>query len=422
MLECVQKIKSLADFIEASRSVNGDKYDYSETVFIKMKTPVILKCKQCGAKFTEMPTSHLNSAYIDNYKNRDGCRFCHSGCRQSAAYFIKKAREVHGQEYDYSKVKGFEKYQEKVEIIHKKCGRSIFQTKNGHLRGDGCKACNSGLVRNKEEFIKEAIAIHGDAYDYSEIDYIDTSVDVELKCNDCECKFWDRPSNHLHAHKTNKTWVSRCPNCKDYSKALTKEKFVEMAVAMHADKYDYSEVEYVRSILPVKIKCNECGTKFEQRPNGHLATRKNNLGGCPQCSYVNPSSESKGEKTIAKYLTDRCIKFVRQYTNISCKNDKNKALRFDFYIPELNLLIEYDGEQHFKPIKYWGGQKNFEKLQVNDKIKENWAKENGLNFVRFKYDDFCVDMLNNIIQKYILLNKINPQTPYNNMSHIDDLL
>lgn len=166
---------------------------------------------------------------------------------------------------------------------------------------------------------------------------------------------------------------------------------------MHADKYDYSEVEYVRSILPVKIKCNECGTKFEQRPNGHLALRNNNLGGCPQCALVNTATESKGEKLIEKYLFDNNIKFFKQYINKSCKNIR--ALRFDFYIPSLNLLIEYDGIQHFQAIDFFGGQKALDKLKTKDKIKNNWAKENNYILIRFRYDNFCLDILDNAIKE-----------------------
>lgn len=402
--EDMTAIKCLGDFIEASRSVNGDNYDYSRSVFKKMKTPVILICKKCGVEFTEMPTSHLNSAYIEKYSKRDGCKFCNSSARTSKAYFIKKSKTVHGDFYDYSKVNEFEVTGAKVEIIHKKCGKSFFQTKNGHLRGDGCPHCHCPKVRTREEFIADAVAIYGDAYDYSNIDYIDTTVNIELKCNECEAVFWDRPSNHLHSVKSNKIQVSRCPNCKDFVRNLTTEEFIEKAVAMHADKYDYSEVEYKDAKTKITIRCKACDVKFKQTSNNHLAPRENNLGGCPTCSFLNPSIESRGEKLIAEYLSNNKIEFTRQYINPECKYIK--ALRFDFYIPSLNLIIEYDGLQHFIPVEHWGGEENLKKTQQRDEVKNNWAKQNGLILIRFRYDCFSVDILDNAI-KEISSNPIN---------------
>ena len=397
----MNKISNLQTFIEFARTIHGDKLDYSESVYINRKVPMVITCKKCKRRFEQSPSNHTNSAFIDKYKLRDGCEYCDSKSRNSKPYFIKKAQEIHGNDYDYSLIKEYEEAGAKIEIIHKKCGLRFFQTKNAHNRGDGCP-CNCPKIRTKEEFIEDAKKIHGDAYDYSNIKYIDTSVNLELKCNECDEVFLECPRNHLHCPKKNKTQVSRCPNCKDYTKVLTKEEFVEKAVAMHADKYDYSEVEYINTKSFVKIKCNNCSKIFEQIPNAHLAKRENNLGGCPECCFVN-STESRGEKLIVEYLTKNNIEFIRQYTNKTCKFVG--LLKFDFFIESLNLFIEYDGAQHFIPVKHWGGQENLDKTKQRDEIKNNWARENGFRLIRFKYDCFSIEILDNAIKELFLFSK-----------------
>lgn len=318
--------------------------------------------------------------------------------------FLEKSFEIHKEEYNYSFIEKYEKSSNKLRIIHNKCGNFFLQSANSHLRGKGCPHCFQIKRKTQEEFIKEAKDLYGDEYDYSNTMYINASTKVEIGCNSCGEVFKDHPGNHIHSKR--KTFISRCPNCKDFSRNLTTEEFIEKAVALHADKYDYSEVEYIKTKIPVKIKCNSCGLKFEQKPNVHLRKRDNNLGGCPQCSFVNPSTESRGEKLIAKYLTDNNIEFVRQYTNKTCKHKSSNVLRFDFYIPSFNLLIEYDGLQHFKPIEFWGGVSAHKELKIKDSIKNKWAEDNKIHLVRFRYDCFSIEILNNVIQEFIL-KKVN---------------
>lgn len=395
------KFENTEAFINASKEVNGEKYDYSKCEYISTIIPVTLICKKCTREFTERPSSHLNLAYVEKYKKRDGCKVCDSNSEMSKSHFIRKSKSVHGDEYDYTLVRELEKSGAKVEIIHKKCNKSFFQTKNGHTRGDGCPHCFCPKIRTKEEFIKDAKLIYGDEYDYSQIDYVDTTVDIKIKCNSCDEYFGDNPRNHLHANKSNKTFVVRCPNCKDFTRNLTTEEFIEKAVEIHGDKYDYSEVEYINTKTKVKIICNGCGGSFEQKPNNHvskLTSGKRNLGGCLSCSYSGPK-ESYGERIIAEYLTKNNLDFVKQYTNDTCRYHKDNRLRFDFYVESLNLLIEYDGVQHFQAVDFFGGEEAFLSLQKRDKIKTEWASKNKYTLIRFRYDCFCEAILDNAVKE-----------------------
>ncbi|HFD2033423.1 TPA: hypothetical protein ACF2DD_002000 [Clostridium perfringens] len=99
--------------------------------------------------------------------------------------------------------------------------------------------------------------------------------------------------------------------------------------------------------------------------------------GCPICD------ESKGEKAIRLYLEKNKIGFIQEYRFEDCRC--KKELPFDFYIPEYNLCIEFDGEQHHKAFKYFGGEEKLKLTQTRDKIKDDYCKDNGINLLRIPY-------------------------------------
>ncbi len=107
--------------------------------------------------------------------------------------FIKKAREVHGDKYDYSKVE-YVKSKEKVNIICPEHGE-FSQTPQKHLYGQGCPQCGNKPKITTEEFIKKAREVHGDRYDYSKVVYVDAQTDVCIICRQ-HGEFWQRPSHH----------------------------------------------------------------------------------------------------------------------------------------------------------------------------------------------------------------------------------
>jgi very-short-patch-repair endonuclease len=156
-------------------------------------------------------------------------------------------------------------------------------------------------------------------------------------------------------------------------KRKTTEQFIEESKLIHGDKYDYSSVNYINNKTNVKIICPIHGD-FEQRPDDHL-----NGHGCEKCN------DSSGEKTIINYLLKNNILFETQKRFNSCKN--KRKLPFDFFIPSKNICIEFDGIQHFKPIKIWGGTPNLKYIQNNDKIKNKFCEDNGIKLIRIKYSE-----------------------------------
>jgi len=177
------------------------------------------------------------------------------------------------------------------------------------------------------------------------------------------------------------------------SKKLTTKIFIEKAVQVHNNKYDYSLVEYKNIKTKVKIICSIHGI-FEQTPNNH--PRGN---GCPKCN------DSKGENNIIQVLKKYKIDYIFQKRFKDCKN--KYPLPFDFYLPKYNLCIEYEGKQHFEEIKYWGGIKRFKYIKQNDEIKNNYCKTHNIPLFRIAYfnniENKLQELFNNMQIKEALL-------------------
>ncbi len=249
----------------------------------------------------------------------------------------------------------------------------------------GCRNCSNKYKKRrltKEEFILKSKKIHENKYSYDLVEYINNETKVKILCNDCGNTFIQKPSSHLSNRG--------CRNCSFNKRRLTKEEFILKAKKIHENKYSYDLVDYVNNETKVKILCNNCGNTFIQKPLSHLSNR-----GCPKCN------ESKGENKVAKYLVENNISFTPQKI---FKTLKYKSyLRPDFYLENLNLLIEYDGEYHYKAIRGSTSeikQKNLEICQRRDKIKTEWAKANNIPLLRIPYWDF--DRIEELIEAFIL--------------------
>lgn len=143
----------------------------------------------------------------------------------------------------------------------------------------------------KEEFIEKAKLVHGDMYDYSLVEYKNNKTPVTIICKKCGTVFKPRPLNHTHG--------SGCPKCgrEKANKCIsdTKEDFIRKAIEKHGSKYDYSLVEYTKSNVKVKIKCNKCGGVFEQTPAMHLSGNG--------CSICNPPHKKLTHEEFVERLS-----------------------------------------------------------------------------------------------------------------------
>ena len=352
-------MNQLNKFLKKCEIIHGDKYDYSKVEYINAKTKVCIICPKHG-EFWQKPHQHIVL--------KRGCAKCGNetnGMKRQlgTSLFITKAKEIHGDKYDYSKVE-YVNNNTKVCIICPKHGE-FWQTPKTHLRSLGCPKCtreNASKERSKDSewFINKSQIIHGDKYDYSKVKYINANKKVCIICpkhgefwqtsnmhfngqgcpkctkEDITCKqsienaklFWDKitrnNNSNLNFDKTqyvnSRTKIcvtckkhgdffvlpmiftkrQYCPKCKQEQieqeknkKALNLEllqqrkkqekikKFIEKSQSVHGDKYDYSKVEYINKQTKVCIICPEHG-EFWQKPHFHMKGCK-----CPKCALNN---------------------------------------------------------------------------------------------------------------------------------------
>ena len=304
--------------------------------------------------------------------------------------FVIRANAVHDNRYDYSETE-FINWKSRIKVICYKHGEFTPFVHN-HLKGSGCQKCQREIpqVKPKEEstFIKEAIAKHGDKYDYSKARYINKRTRLIIICKE-HGEFLQFPSNHLKG--------AGCNKCKgkliSKAKTLNINQFIDKAVLKHGYLYDYSKIDYIDYITKIEIFCKTHGV-FLQSPYHHLRGC-----GCPVCNI------SKGELKIRNWLEENNIQYEKEKTfkDLYHMNTKNK-LRFDFYINSKNLCIEYDGEQHFRPTPFRGTKKsnaidNFKNTVYRDGLKDQYCKDNNINLLRIPYTE--IKNIDSILKEYL---------------------
>ena len=172
-----------------------------------------------------------------------------------------------------------------------------------------------------------------------------------------------------------------CPVCS--GKKFNTSDFIKKSKLVHNNRYDYSLVEYTRGYEKIKIICSIHGV-FEQTPNIHLCGC-----GCPKCK------ESKGEQKIREFLIQNNVLFDSQKKFKECKN--KICLRFDFYLPDYNLCVEYNGEQHYMDGCF-SKKKSLIYTQENDKIKRLFCEKNNINLLIIKYNEDIIEVLKRFLK------------------------
>jgi len=348
-------------WINKAKSVHNNIYDYSKVVYMRNDIPITIICKTHG-EFLQNPTTHLTGA---------GCIKCkYYKSRKTESEFINKSKKMFNNKYTYNDV---------VYVTHDNevtlrcCLHGDFKiTPKKHFKNKytgGCPDCINEYSKKKttEEFIKESEMKYGNIFTYEKTKYIDARSKVKITCPK-HGDFEQTPDRHL----SNNTKYG-CNKCGEDSTGNIRrrpfEEFLNRSNTTHNNKYDYSKSVYQNTDTPLTIICPTHG-EYKQVPTVHM-----NGGGCYKCKGSN------GEKIITEILIQNNIKFIREY-KIS-----GYRYRYDFYLPDLNIFIEYDGMQHFKPVEIFGGVKNFLITRKNDLIKNKLAKENKIHLIRIKYTE-----------------------------------
>ena len=191
-------------------------------------------------------------------------------------------------------------------------------------------------------------------------------------CQSCGLNFMTAPKNIINS-------VIGCPSCS--GKKFSTEKYKSLLpndIIIKDEIYDGSNK------LLTHI-CNICNKSWKTKPNYIIHMKC----GCPYCNF------SKGEKQIYKFLDKLCIRYEKQ----KIININNKEYRFDFYLPDINIFIEYDGIQHYEPVDYFGGVDQFKLTVESDNIKNKWCHDQKIDLIRIGY---MVDDIESYLAEKIL--------------------
>ena len=327
--------------------------------YVNAQTKILIKHNLCGTKY---------NVTWGNFQQGRRCPKCKASRLKELYIFDnkeidKRMYELVGNEY--IRLGRYLNAQTKILIKHNIC-QNEYEVKWNHFQqGIRCSRCSSNEKLNNEEIDKRMFELVKGEY-VRLGNYINNSTKILVKHNLCQNEYkvtW----NHFQQGK-------RCPKCNGNEKLNNREIDKRMFELV---KGEYVRLgNYINAQTKILIKHNLCGTKYNVTWGNFKSGNR-----CPKCN------ESKGEKTISDILNSLSIKYTSQKRFAECKH--KKTLPFDFYIhnKKSKLLIEFDGEQHFKSVEIFGGDNGLKDTQLRDSIKTNFALSNNIPLLRIPYTE-----------------------------------
>lgn len=267
-----------------------------------------------------------------------------------------------------------------IECQCKDCGH-VWEAKPEKLvRGTGCPKCfierrKTKITRTHEEFVDIMSKINPQIQIIGT--YVRNKVKIKCKCSICEHEWETLPSNLIQGFG--------CPKCaatkrkEDFSK--THEEFIEEMKVKNPKVKIIGK--YINNRTKILCECITCGHVWSAEPGSLLKAKGT---GCPKCNF------SKGENKIDEFLCRYNICNIPQKKFDDLIGIHGGKLSYDFYIPSFNLLIEYQGEQHYQPIKFGKsieyGKRRLKNQQMNDSIKREYAKKHNIELLEIPYWDY----------------------------------
>ena len=231
-----------------------------------------------------------------------------------------------------------------------------------------CNKCGRKKPNDENKITCEFIEKYLEDNDYTckliSAEYIDCDSKLEFEC---EC------GNHFFASWSNIKHMSGM--CKDCAMSpITHDDYIRK-ISKFLDRFDVIG-KYNGSDKNIDIRCKKCGYIIRQRAKNVYERGIY----CPCCDGT------KGEQYISNYLLINNIEFIPQYKFEDCKYIN--PLPFDFYLPKKNICIEYQGQQHYKPIDFFGGKAKFDEQVERDNIKRKYCNDNNITLLEVPYKEF----------------------------------
>lgn len=335
-------------------------------------------------------------AYFDSYEpyNDHVRRYSYSTENQSRTkdMFISELQNIYGDLYDYSSVI-YKNRKTKVTLFCKKHGLSFQRLPSNLLKGYGCPCCNKELGRtwkntvevtylperrnlrwDTDRFIKESEYIFGKGtFDYSKCHYVNSKTPVTLIQVSTGRELSVRPYEHLRRRAYRET------DSKYYEGTTDEQKIYYYVDCVRRELVNkvYIPMQHIESCKRFKCICPIHGEFFTDLNYIHKGI------GCPDCT---PKGESLGERAVRIYLQHKGIEYIQEY-DIRDKQYFDTFARIDFYIPEKNMFIEFQGEQHYNiaASKIMHDSRGWQKQKKRDNHLRAYAKSKGISLVEIPY-------------------------------------
>lgn len=284
---------------------------------------------------------------------------------------------------EYTVLGKYTRTKDKILMRHNKCGREWLVKANNFITGNSrCNHCrNDNSLKTTDEFRTDLCKKFGNNIKLLD-EYKGHTKEIKLFCNKHQIEFFNTPRNILMKVRKNICPLCIVDNVKN-TQRKTKELVNEQLEKLHKGNITLEE-DYINTHTKVKFKCHNCDNTFKSEPN-HVLRHT----GCPVCNNFSTS-----ETIIKDFLLYKGIKHEYQKVFDNCRYIK--PLRFDFYIENYkgkSIFIEYDGKQHFEPIEYFGGEKQFVIQREKDEIKNNYAIQNNIEMIRIPYTIYGRNLL-----------------------------
>lgn len=292
--------------------------------------------------------------------------------------YLQRVFNVFGNEY--SVLEDYKNQNQKILVRHNLCETEYRTNAGNFMIGHGCAKCYKnnklGKARRLDIDVIEDFISGRENGKFELVSTYYKNGEVRIKSKHLTC---GTESDMTYQNFKNSCGCSCCAeNQRRKSHTKTDQQFKNEVFELWGDEYEILG-EYLNVKEKLLVKHVSCGNEYLVQPDKILNGR-----GCPRCRSLN----SHGCKKIEVFLKNNKKDYVREIRINECKN--KRALPFDFAVLEkdsIKLLIEYDGEQHFKEIKYFGGANGLKKRKYHDKLKDDYCIKNNIRLLRINFTE-----------------------------------
>lgn len=354
--------KTDAEFKQEVFDLVGDEYTFLDT-YVNAITKIRVKHNKCGNTYEVKPNQFLRGRR---------CPYCYGNLKKTDAQFKQEVFNLVGNEYTF--LDPYVDSRTKLNVRHNKCGHTYKVLPSKFFSGRRCSYCFGKRKKTDTEFKQEVYDLVGSEYTFLD-SYANNHTKLKVKHNKCSNIYEVKPNDFLTGH--------RCPYCAGYMKKNNIQFKQEVKTLVGSD-YVFLDA-YVNNKTKLRVVHNKCNNIYDVTPSDFIQGYR-----CPYCN------SSKGETLITKLLDTFNISYEPQKIFDSLRDAQ--PLSYDFYIPDQSILIEYQGIQHYQPVDHFGGKSQFKLQQKHDKMKSDYAKDNGYNLITVPYTEDTFSK----IKKYLI--------------------